>query len=89
MRSLTLTVATFVTVGLLIAAGAPGAGLRDATTEKDEKAIRTLLRDLAEQWNKHEMKAFTATRRERRRRQSVWPMDERPSRDTRALDRSP
>ena len=60
MRSLTLTVATFVTVGLLIAAGAPGAGLRDATTEKDEKAIRTLLRDLAEQWNKHEMKAFTA-----------------------------
>jgi uncharacterized protein (TIGR02246 family) len=60
MRSIALAVAAFVTVGLLIAAGAPGPGFKDTTTEIDEKAIRTLLRDLGEEWNKHEMNGFSA-----------------------------
>jgi uncharacterized protein (TIGR02246 family) len=60
MRSITSAVAAFVTVGLLIAAGDPGPGLRHTTTENDEKAIRTLLLDLGQEWNKHEMKGFSA-----------------------------
>jgi len=58
MKSLTLVLAAIVTVGLLIAAGDPRPAIQDATREGDEKAIRTLLRDLEERWNKHEMKAF-------------------------------
>jgi uncharacterized protein (TIGR02246 family) len=60
MRSLTLVVAAVVTVGLFIAAGDPRPGVRDATKEGDEKAIRALLHDLGEDWNKHELKEFSA-----------------------------
>jgi uncharacterized protein (TIGR02246 family) len=60
MRSLPLVFATAVTVGLLIAAGDPRPVFQAAMKEGDEKAIRTLLRDLEEKWNKHEMKEFSA-----------------------------
>jgi uncharacterized protein (TIGR02246 family) len=60
MKSLTLGSAAVVAVGLFIAAGDPRPGVQDAKKEGDEKAIRALLRDLGEEWNKHEMKEFTA-----------------------------
>jgi uncharacterized protein (TIGR02246 family) len=60
MRSLTLVVAAVVTVGLMIAAGDPRSRAQDATKEGDEQAIRALLHDLGEDWNKHEMKEFAA-----------------------------
>ena len=60
MKSLTLVSAAVVAVGLFIAAGDPRPGVQDATKEGDEKAIRALLHDLGEEWNKHEMKEFTA-----------------------------
>jgi uncharacterized protein (TIGR02246 family) len=60
MRSLTMVVAAVVMVGLLIAAGDPRPGVQDATNERDEKAIRALLHNLGEDWNKHEMKEFSA-----------------------------
>jgi len=60
MRSLTLVVAAFITVGLLIAAGDPGPRGKDAAKEGDEKAIRAMLHGLGEAWNKHEMKEFSA-----------------------------
>jgi uncharacterized protein (TIGR02246 family) len=60
MRSLTLAFVAVVTFGLLIAAGDPRPALQDATKDGDEKAIRTLLRDLEGNWNRHEMKAFSA-----------------------------
>ena len=90
MRSLALFLGTaIIMVGLLIAAGDPRSAGEDATKDSDEHAIRALLHDLGEAWNKHEIKEFTARLgRERRRRQSVWSMDERSSRDLRALDRA-
>ncbi|HEX3450321.1 MAG TPA: SgcJ/EcaC family oxidoreductase [Isosphaeraceae bacterium] len=60
MKSLTLVIAAVVSVGLFIAAGDPRPGAPDATKEGDEKTIRALLHDLGEEWNKHEMKEFTA-----------------------------
>jgi len=60
MKLLTSVLAAVVTVGLLIAAGDPRPALQDATKEGDEQTIRALLRDLEENWNRHEMKAFSA-----------------------------
>ena len=60
MRSLTLVGMAVVSVGLLIAAGDPRPGGHDATKERDEKAIRALLHDLGEEWNKHDMTEFSA-----------------------------
>jgi uncharacterized protein (TIGR02246 family) len=60
MKSLTLFFAAAITVGSLIAAGDPRSAGKDATKDGDEKAIRALLHDLGEAWNKHEMKEFSA-----------------------------
>jgi uncharacterized protein (TIGR02246 family) len=60
MRLLTSVFVAVVTLVVLIAASDPRPGLQDATKDGDEKAIRTLLRDLAEKWNQHEMEAFSA-----------------------------
>jgi uncharacterized protein (TIGR02246 family) len=60
MRSLTLVVAAVVSFGLFIAAGNPRSTGEDVTKDGDEKAIRALLHDLGEAWNKHEMKEFSA-----------------------------
>jgi uncharacterized protein (TIGR02246 family) len=60
MRLFSVVVASVVTCGLLIAADNPRTGAPDATKEGDEKTIRALLNDLGEEWNKHEMKEFTA-----------------------------
>jgi uncharacterized protein (TIGR02246 family) len=59
MRSLISVFVAIVTVGLLIAAGDPRQAVQGATNEGDEKAIRALLHDLEEKWNRHDMKAFS------------------------------
>ena len=51
--------AAVLTAGLCCAADGPQPGARDASHEGDERAIRALLGALEEDWNKHEMKAFS------------------------------
>jgi uncharacterized protein (TIGR02246 family) len=60
MKSLSLFLAAAIAVGLCIAAGNPRSAGEDATKVGDEKAIRALLHDLGEEWNKHEVKDFSA-----------------------------
>ena len=45
---------------LVVAAGFNAARSADSATEADEKAIRSLIAQLAEDWNKHNMKSFSA-----------------------------
>ena len=59
MRSLASVLAAVLTIGFFVAAGDPKSRPRDATRDGDEKAIRALLGDLEQKWNKHEMKAFS------------------------------
>jgi uncharacterized protein (TIGR02246 family) len=44
---------------ILVAAAAKSASSADPAKEADEKAIRSILARLAEDWNKHEMKSFS------------------------------
>jgi len=65
---------------------------RDGGSGKDgdEKAIRSLIAQLAEDWEKRDMKPFTSRFRRRwRRRQSVRPLDQGTGRGREAPGRSP
>jgi uncharacterized protein (TIGR02246 family) len=48
-----------VSVGLLLGAGEPQRGAATAP-DRDEQAIRTLLQQLEQRWNAHDMKTFVA-----------------------------
>jgi uncharacterized protein (TIGR02246 family) len=59
MTSFAVVVTTVLAVGLLLGADEPRPGT-PAAREGDEKVIRELIGRLAEEWNNHDMKAFSA-----------------------------
>jgi uncharacterized protein (TIGR02246 family) len=59
MKPLASVIAAVLMAGLCLAADDPKPTSRDGSNDVDEKAIRALLGDLEEKWNKHEMKGFS------------------------------
>jgi uncharacterized protein (TIGR02246 family) len=59
MKPMTVVAATFLTVGALVAADDPRPKSGGAASSADEQTIRSLLASLEQEWNKHDMKAFS------------------------------
>jgi uncharacterized protein (TIGR02246 family) len=60
MRSITAVVAAMLVVGLILGADGPRPATQATAQDGDEKEIRALLGQLGEEWNRHDMKAFSA-----------------------------